>query len=91
MSLLQLNADIYENDPELERIRKERGYSYTDIITIHKDKLPNYEDKVILAEAQAPHLLSKIWQTQETPQLTHNKLSTLLTGVLRNLTNFLVV
>lgn len=45
--LLQLNADIYESDPELEQIRKEQGYSYMDIITIHKDTLPNYEEKVI--------------------------------------------
>lgn len=44
--LLQLNADIYESDPELEKIRTEQGYSYMDIITIHKDTLPNYEEKV---------------------------------------------
>lgn len=44
--LLQLNADIYETDPELEQIRKDQGYSYMDIITIHKDTLPNYEEKV---------------------------------------------
>lgn len=43
---LQLNADIYESDPELEKIRKDQGYSYTDIITIHQDTLPNYEEKV---------------------------------------------
>lgn len=43
---LQLNADIYESDPELQQIRKDRGYSYMDIITIHKDTLPNYEEKV---------------------------------------------
>lgn len=46
---VQLNADIYETDPELERIRKEQGYSYMDIITIHKDTLPNYEEKVMCA------------------------------------------
>lgn len=43
---LQLNADIYETDPELEKIRKDQGYSYMDIISIHKDTLPNYEEKV---------------------------------------------
>lgn len=42
----QLNADIHETDPELQKIRKDRGYSYMDIITIHKDTLPNYEEKV---------------------------------------------
>ena len=44
--MLQLNTDIYESDPELEQIRREQGYSYMDIITIHPDKLPNYEEKV---------------------------------------------
>ncbi|XP_062252785.1 acireductone dioxygenase [Platichthys flesus] len=42
----KLNADIYETDPELEQIRKDQGYSYMDIITIHKDTLPGYEDKL---------------------------------------------
>lgn len=46
MLFFQLNADIYENDPELQKIREERGYSYMDIITIHPDKLPDYENKV---------------------------------------------
>lgn len=46
VTLLQLNADIYETDPELELIRKEQGYSYMDIISIHKDTLANYEEKV---------------------------------------------
>lgn len=43
---MQLNADIYETDPELEKIRKDYGYSYMDIITIHRNTLPNYEEKV---------------------------------------------
>ncbi|KAG0409760.1 hypothetical protein HPB47_013115 [Ixodes persulcatus] len=41
-----LNADTYEQDGELEKIRKDRGYSYTDVIEISRDKLPNYEDKI---------------------------------------------
>ncbi|XP_023208441.1 1,2-dihydroxy-3-keto-5-methylthiopentene dioxygenase isoform X2 [Xiphophorus maculatus] len=41
----KLNADTYETDPELEKIRKEQGYSYMDIITIERDRLPNYEEK----------------------------------------------
>lgn len=48
--MLQLNADIYETDPELEQIRKDQGYSYMDIIQIHKDTLPNYEEKVTQAQ-----------------------------------------
>lgn len=43
---LQLNADICDSDPELEKIRNDHGYSYMDIITIHKETLPNYEEKV---------------------------------------------
>jgi 1,2-dihydroxy-3-keto-5-methylthiopentene dioxygenase len=33
-------------DPKLAEIQKERGYSYTDIISVCPDKLPGYEDKV---------------------------------------------
>jgi len=33
-------------DPRLAQLRDDRGYSYADIITIHPDKLPDYEKKV---------------------------------------------
>lgn len=33
-------------DPKLNQIRDDRGYSYADIITVHPDHLPGYEDKV---------------------------------------------
>lgn len=46
LELFQLDADKYENDPELEKIRRERNYSWMDIITICKEKLPDYEEKV---------------------------------------------
>jgi 1,2-dihydroxy-3-keto-5-methylthiopentene dioxygenase len=42
----ELDADAYENDPKLEEIREERGYSYKDVITVSPDKLPNYEAKL---------------------------------------------
>ena len=42
----KLGADKYEDDPELEKIRKDRNYSWVDIITIYKDKLPNYEEEI---------------------------------------------
>lgn len=42
----QLDVDKYENDLELEKIRKERNYFWMDIIIICKDKLLNYEEKV---------------------------------------------
>uniref|UniRef100_A0A2R5LHW8 Acireductone dioxygenase n=1 Tax=Ornithodoros turicata TaxID=34597 RepID=A0A2R5LHW8_9ACAR len=42
----KLDADNYERDGELEKIRRDRGYSYTDVIEISKDKLANYEDKI---------------------------------------------
>lgn len=41
-----LDADKYENDPELEAIREERGYTYTDVITVSPEKLPGYEEKI---------------------------------------------
>lgn len=42
----KLDADNYEGDPVLEEIRSERGYNYSDVISVSPDKLPNYEDKI---------------------------------------------
>lgn len=42
----RLDPAKHESDPELQRIRDERGYSYQDIITVSKDKLPGYEEKI---------------------------------------------
>jgi len=33
-------------DPRLIQLRDDRGYSYADIITVHPDHLPGYEEKV---------------------------------------------
>ena len=33
-------------DPLLSELRDDRGYSYADIITVHPDKLPDYDNKV---------------------------------------------
>jgi len=33
-------------DPKLAQLRDDRGYSYADIITVHPDHLPGYEDKL---------------------------------------------
>ncbi|XP_027477922.1 1,2-dihydroxy-3-keto-5-methylthiopentene dioxygenase [Zalophus californianus] len=56
----KLDADKYENDPELEKIRKERNYSWMDIITICKDKLPNYEEKTKMFYEEHLHLDDEI-------------------------------
>uniref|UniRef100_A0A7M4EML8 acireductone dioxygenase (Fe(2+)-requiring) n=1 Tax=Crocodylus porosus TaxID=8502 RepID=A0A7M4EML8_CROPO len=37
----QLDADNYENDPELEKIQIERKYSWMDTITTDNDQLPH--------------------------------------------------
>ncbi|AWP16925.1 putative 1-2-dihydroxy-3-keto-5-methylthiopentene dioxygenase isoform 5, partial [Scophthalmus maximus] len=55
-----LNADFYETDPELEQIRKDQGYSYMDIITIHKDTLPGYEEKLKMFFEEHLHLDDEI-------------------------------
>jgi 1,2-dihydroxy-3-keto-5-methylthiopentene dioxygenase len=34
------------SDPKLQALRDDRGYSYADIITIHPDKLPDFEKKI---------------------------------------------
>ncbi|PWA52245.1 Acireductone dioxygenase ARD family [Artemisia annua] len=42
----RLDADNYETDEELKKIRQSRGYSYVDIIEVCPEKLPNYEEKI---------------------------------------------
>ena len=44
----------------LEKIRKERNYSWMDIITICKDKLPNYEEKIKMFYKEHLHLDDEI-------------------------------
>ncbi|CAL8294177.1 unnamed protein product [Arctogadus glacialis] len=56
----KLNADMYENDPELEKIRKDQGYSFSDIITIQKETLPNYEEKLKMFFEEHLHLDDEI-------------------------------
>ncbi|XP_077166246.1 acireductone dioxygenase isoform X1 [Paroedura picta] len=55
-----LDADNYETDPVLAKIRKEKNYSWMDIITIHKDKLPNYEEKIKIFYEEHLHLDDEI-------------------------------
>ncbi|KAL5210047.1 hypothetical protein ABZP36_005670 [Zizania latifolia] len=42
----RLNADDWENDENLKKIREARGYSYMDICDVCPEKLPNYEAKL---------------------------------------------
>lgn len=34
------------DDPKLAQIREERGYNYSDVVNVHPDKLPDYENKI---------------------------------------------
>ena len=43
---LQIDPVNYNQEDVLDRIKNERGYTYTDVITISRDKLSNYEEKV---------------------------------------------
>ncbi|MCD9558573.1 hypothetical protein HAX54_015978 [Datura stramonium] len=42
----RLDADNYETDEELKKIRAARGYSYMDFCEVCPEKLPNYEEKI---------------------------------------------
>ncbi|XP_055372014.1 acireductone dioxygenase-like [Condylostylus longicornis] len=41
-----LDAKKYKEDGKLDKIRKERGYSYEDELTCSKECLPDYENKL---------------------------------------------
>ncbi|RZC90230.1 hypothetical protein C5167_028323 [Papaver somniferum] len=41
-----LDADNYETDEELKKIRAERGYTYVDFCTVCPEKMPNYDQKI---------------------------------------------
>ncbi|XP_048489312.1 acireductone dioxygenase [Plutella xylostella] len=41
-----INVDTYLTDGVLDKIKKERGYTYEDDITCSKECLPNYEEKL---------------------------------------------
>ncbi|XP_069829157.1 acireductone dioxygenase isoform X2 [Dendropsophus ebraccatus] len=56
----KLDADNYETDPELAKIRQENNYSWMDIITIHKDTLPNYQQKLKIFYEEHLHLDDEI-------------------------------
>ncbi|XP_010494368.1 PREDICTED: 1,2-dihydroxy-3-keto-5-methylthiopentene dioxygenase 4-like [Camelina sativa] len=42
----KLNPENYENDPELGKIRGERGYDYMDLLDLCPEKVSNYEEKL---------------------------------------------
>ncbi|XP_020871621.1 1,2-dihydroxy-3-keto-5-methylthiopentene dioxygenase 4 isoform X3 [Arabidopsis lyrata subsp. lyrata] len=42
----KLNPENYENDPELSKIREERGYDYMDLLDLCPEKVSNYEEKL---------------------------------------------
>ncbi|XP_054675236.1 acireductone dioxygenase isoform X2 [Grus americana] len=56
----KLDADNYETDPCLKEIRRAENYSWMDIVTIHKDKLPNYEEKIKTFYEEHLHLDDEI-------------------------------
>ncbi|KAI3983227.1 hypothetical protein MKX01_029923 [Papaver californicum] len=41
-----LDADNYETDEELKKIRAERGYTYVDFCQVCPAKMPNYDQKI---------------------------------------------
>lgn len=43
---LQIDSDPKKAEDQVNKLRKDRGYTYQDMITCSKDKLPNYEEKV---------------------------------------------
>jgi 1,2-dihydroxy-3-keto-5-methylthiopentene dioxygenase len=46
LGVLQWSLTGSEDDAELAKIREARGYSYKDVVDIHKDRMPGYETKL---------------------------------------------
>ncbi|XP_051128149.1 acireductone dioxygenase 1-like [Andrographis paniculata] len=42
----RLDPEKHEDDPELNRIREDRGYSYMDMLDLCPEKVENYEQKL---------------------------------------------
>ncbi|XP_064091743.1 uncharacterized protein LOC135205285 [Macrobrachium nipponense] len=42
----KLNPEKYDSDGTLDKIKTDRGYTYTDLINVCPEKLPNYEEKL---------------------------------------------
>lgn len=41
-----LNPDTWKTDGSLDKIKKERGYTYEDCVEISRETLPDYENKI---------------------------------------------
>ena len=54
---LQVDADNLKEEGVLDKVRKERGYTYEDVIEISRDTLPNYDEKVSSAAVTKLRLL----------------------------------
>jgi 1,2-dihydroxy-3-keto-5-methylthiopentene dioxygenase len=46
LGVLHWEGLLGPEDPRLDVIRQERGYSYTDMVCVSPDKLPDYENKI---------------------------------------------
>lgn len=44
--ILQINVNTYKSDGVLDKIKKDRGYTFEDEIVCSKECLPNYEEKI---------------------------------------------
>ena len=44
--MLQVDSDTYDTNEMYKKLREDRGYSYSDMLTVSPEKLPNYDQKV---------------------------------------------
>lgn len=44
--MLQVDSDTYDTNEMYKKLREDRRYSYSDMLTVSPEKLPNYDQKV---------------------------------------------
>jgi hypothetical protein len=65
--LQQLNPDDPVQDERLEKIKRDRNYTYEDQLICSKESLPNYEEKVFMLYRMEQNMTRLRFKTHHVP------------------------